>query len=108
MFKMPPADRRKAPRVDFSHDLPARMIAIDGTWHHACWISDISESGAKLQIDGSIAMPRSTEFFLLLSGTGTAHRRCELAWIDGDQLGVKFVRHPAKRTVARTASRPRG
>ena len=30
------------------------------------------------------------EFFLLLSSSGLAYRRCELAWVNGDEIGVKF------------------
>jgi hypothetical protein len=28
---------------------------------------------------------------LLLSSTGLAYRRCELAWVNGDQIGVNFL-----------------
>jgi len=29
---------------------------------------------------------------LLLSSTGLAYRRCELAWVNGDQIGVNFLK----------------
>jgi hypothetical protein len=46
-------------------------------------------SGARLTvIDGSVQGLALKEFFLLLSSTGLAYRRCELAWVNGDQLGV--------------------
>jgi hypothetical protein len=31
------------------------------------------------------------EFFLLLSSTGLAFRRCQLVRMDGDQIGVRFL-----------------
>jgi hypothetical protein len=31
-----------------------------------------------------------TEFFLLLSSTGLAFRRCRLVRVTGDQIGVQF------------------
>ena len=31
------------------------------------------------------------EFFLLLSSSGLAYRRCELAWVNGDEIGVNFL-----------------
>lgn len=31
------------------------------------------------------------ELFLLLSSSGLAYRRCELAGVNGDQIGVKFI-----------------
>jgi hypothetical protein len=36
------------------------------------------------------------EFFLLLSSTGLAYRRCELVWVNGEQIGVSFLK-PGKR-----------
>jgi hypothetical protein len=35
---------------------------------------------------------RAKEFFLLLSSIGLAFRRCELAWVDGSQVGIRFVK----------------
>ena len=32
------------------------------------------------------------EFFLVLSTVGKAYRRCQLAWVNGDQLGVRFIK----------------
>jgi hypothetical protein len=32
------------------------------------------------------------EFFLLLSSTGLAYRRCELVWVRGEQIGVSFLK----------------
>ena len=32
------------------------------------------------------------EFFLLLSSTGNAFRRCERIWVNGSEVGVKFLK----------------
>ena len=70
----------------------SHMMAIDGTWRRACLLKDISESGARLIMEGSIKGLSLKEFFLLLSSSGLAYRRCELAWVNGDQIGVNFLR----------------
>jgi hypothetical protein len=67
-------------------------MAIDGTWCRDCKIMDVSDFGAKLQIDQSVEGLHLREFFLVLSRTGIAHRRCELVWFRGCELGVNFVR----------------
>lgn len=54
---------------------------------------DVSEGGARLTVvDGSVQGLGLKEFFLLLSSTGLAYRRSELAWVNGDELGVFFLR----------------
>jgi hypothetical protein len=51
-----------------------------------------------LTIDGgSVEGLHLKEFFLLLSSTGLAYRRCELSWVNGDQIGVNFLRPPDKK-----------
>jgi hypothetical protein len=50
--------------------------------------------------------PASERIFLLLSSTGLAYRRCELAWVNGDQIGVNFLKQGDKKKKAarRTAA----
>ena len=86
------AERRKGERVTFERGIPAHMMGIDGTWRRECTMEDISETGAKLTVEGSVEGLHLKEFFLLLSSTGLAYRRCELAWVNGDQIGVNFLR----------------
>jgi hypothetical protein len=33
-----------------------------------------------------------SEFFLVLSSMGKAYRRCQLAWVNGNQVGVDFLK----------------
>ena len=84
-------ENRKDPRVRFDHAQPVNLMGVDGTWRRSCVLLDVSQSGAKLEIDGSPDVLRAREFFLLLSSTGLAFRRCELVWVDGTQVGIKFT-----------------
>ena len=52
---------------------------------------DVAEDGAKLRIKESIESLLLKEFFLVLSASGTAFRRCELEWINGNEMGVQFL-----------------
>ena len=73
-------EQRKEHRVVFERGFPVNIMAIDGTWRRSCTMEDVSEGGARLSIDGSVEGLSLKEFFLLLSSTGLAFRRCELAW----------------------------
>jgi hypothetical protein len=90
-------ERRAGERVVFERGFPAHMMGIDGTWRRSCTMEDISETGAKLTVDGSVEGLHLKEFFLLLSSTGLAYRRCELGWVNGDQIGVNFLKPSDKK-----------
>lgn len=94
-------DRREGDRVKFSHAVSAWIMGIDGTWRRSCLIEDVSDTGAKLTVKGSLDRLNLKEFFLLLSSTGLAFRRCELIWVRGEQIGVSFLRagSKAQRTI---------
>ena len=98
-------EQRAGPRVKFEHERPAQIMAIDGTWRRECSIYDVSDDGAKLAVGSSIEGLALTEFFLVLSCTGLAYRHCKLAWVNGDQIGVTFLKR--SRAVARRESRNR-
>jgi hypothetical protein len=59
---------------------------------------DVSNVGARLSIDGSIEGLRMSEFFLVLSSVGKAYRRCQLAWVNGNQVGVEFLKLSGKKS----------
>jgi hypothetical protein len=90
-------ESRQAHRVVFERGYTANMMAIDGTWRRSCILEDVSDAGAKLTIDGSIEGLNLKEFFLLLSTMGKAYRRCQLAWVNGDQVGVFFIKPGNKK-----------
>ena len=90
-------EKRKNGRVEFSKGIDVHIVAIDGTWRRACRMWDASVGGAKLTALESLKRLPSKEFFLLLSSPGLAFRRCELAWVNGDQLGVRFLQNQASK-----------
>src|SRR5260370_40658042 len=75
----------------FEKGIEVSIMAIDGTWRRDCIMHDVSETGARLSIRDSIEGLKLKEFFLLLSSTGLTYRRCELAWVNGEEIGTKFV-----------------
>ncbi len=83
--------QRKADRVAFSHPLVVHIMGIDGTWRRTCKMLDVSSTGALLLVEGSVEGLQLKEFFLLLSSTGLAYRRCEMIRINGDEMGVRFL-----------------
>jgi hypothetical protein len=101
---------RKSERVDFERGIHVYIMGIDGTWRRDCIMVDVSQTGARLRIEGSLEGLDLKEFFLLLSSTGLAYRRCKLVRVAGDQIGVQFLardkakkkplkRQPADQTV---------
>jgi hypothetical protein len=92
--------RQNNVRVRFSLPVSAWMMGIDGTWRRACFIEDVSDTGAKLTVESALEGLYLKEFFLLLSSTGLAYRRCELVWVHGEQIGVSFLKTGKPRRAA--------
>ena len=84
-------------RVTFGRGYSVWIMAIDGTWRRDCQLNAISDTDATLTVEGSIQGLNLKEFFLLLSSTGLAYRRCELAWVNGAQIGVNFLKQDKKK-----------
>jgi PilZ domain len=101
-------ERRKGERVTFERGIVAHMMGIDGTWRRNCTMEDVSETGAKLTVEGSVEGLNLKEFFLLLSSTGLAYRRCELSWVNGDQIGVTFLKQGDRKKKAARRGAGRG
>ena len=57
---------------------------------HGCVLSDISGTGARIDVEDSAPIP--DQFMLLLSGNGSAKRNCRVVWRKPRQVGVKFER----------------
>ena len=92
-------DGKGIERVTFSRGYDVCIMAIDGTWRRDCLLNAISDTDAALTVEGSIQGLNLKEFFLLLSSTGLAYRRCELVRVNGTEIDVRFLkgRHPRKR-----------
>jgi len=101
---MSTAERRRGTRIEFGRGVAAHMMAIDGTWRRSCTMEDVSTGGVKLKVEGSIEGLSLKEFFLLLSSTGLAYRRCALAWVNGDQIGARFLANTQSKKVKRSQS----
>jgi hypothetical protein len=96
---------RKSERVDFERGIHVFIMGIDGTWRRDCMMIDVSQTGARLRIEGSFEGLDLKEFFLLLSSTGLAFRRCRMVRVDGDQIGVQFLaRDKAKKNSLKRQS----
>jgi hypothetical protein len=97
-------DENKAPeRVTFSRGYGVCIMGIDGTWRRDCMLNAISDTDAILTVDGSIQGLNLKEFFLLLSSTGLAYRRCELVRVNGAEIDVQFLIGKQKRRAVDTA-----
>ena len=77
-------DGKGAERVTFSRGYDVCLMAIDGTWRRDCQLNAISDTDATLT--------NLQEFFLLLSSTGLAYRRCELVRVNGTEMDIRFLR----------------
>ncbi|MDH2348388.1 PilZ domain-containing protein [Bradyrhizobium sp. SSUT18] len=103
-------DGRKAPRVRMDHRQVVNLMGSDGTWRRSCVLLDVSDTGAKIEVEGSLDVLKAKEFFMLLSLTGLAYRRCELVWIDGTTAGIHFIHANGKKSQKtasdRTALKP--
>src|SRR5580692_3060557 len=82
---------RKSGRVEFELGIDVHIMGIDGTWRRDCKMNDVSQTGARLRVNGSTEGLDLKEFFLLLSSTGLAFRRCRMVRMAGDQIGVEFL-----------------
>jgi hypothetical protein len=88
--------KRQQP-VTFSRGYVVCIMAIDGTWRRGCLLNTISDNDAILTVEGSIQGLNLKEFFLLLSSTGLAFRRCELVRVNGTEIDVQFLKGKNKK-----------
>src|SRR2546421_12611851 len=95
-------DGKGGERVAFSRGYAVCLMAIDGPWRRDCQRNAISDTDATLTVEGSIQGLNLKEFFLLLSSTGLAYRRCELVRVNGTEMDIQFIRgkHAKKRPGA--------
>jgi hypothetical protein len=91
-------------RVTFSRGYGVCIMGIDGTWRRECVLNAISDTDAKLSVEGSIQGLNLKEFFLLLSSTGLAYRRCELVRVNGIEIEVEFLKGKNKKKRAGASS----
>jgi hypothetical protein len=83
-------DQRKAPRRPMRY---SAWIATAPKKLHGCVLSDISETGARIDVEDSKIVP--DRFPLFLSRKGSARRVCTVVWRKPKQVGVTFATHLA-------------
>src|SRR6195952_3669869 len=84
-------------RVIFGRGYNVWIMAIDGTWRRSCVLKAVSANDAELLLETSIEGLNLKEFFLLLSSTGLAYRRCELVKVNGAEIDVQFLKGKNKK-----------
>ncbi len=67
----------------------AKLILLDDAARD-CTLSDISETGARIDVETAEELP--DRFTLLLSGNGAPKRSCRVVWRQPTQIGVEFER----------------
>jgi hypothetical protein len=87
-------------RVEFGRGHDVCIMAIDGTWRRECLLNAVSDNDAVLTVDGSIQGLNLKEFFLLLSSTGLAYRRCELVRVNGTEMDIQFLKGKLRKKKA--------
>ena len=91
-------DENKGPdRVTFSRGYGVCIMGIDGTWRRDCLLNAISDTEAVLTVEGAIQGHNLKEFFLLLSSTGLAYRRCELVRVNGTEMEIQFLKAKGRK-----------
>jgi PilZ domain-containing protein len=85
-------DGRKSRRRDISSD--GMIYDADGNAVVACSLCNVSATGAKLQLNRAVPLPRS--FVLALTPDGIVRRLCEPVWQRATVVGVRFVAEPER------------
>jgi hypothetical protein len=67
----------------------ACITSADGSLSVPCAIVDISNGGARVNLEHPDRVPE--EFILVLSASGSVRRRCRAAWRSRTQIGIRFL-----------------
>jgi hypothetical protein len=78
-------DKRKSKRRPIRY---SAWVALGPDQLHGCVLSDVSDTGARIDIDDTKAIP--DQFLLLLSSNGSTRRKCKVVWRKPRQIGVTF------------------
>ena len=69
-------------------------LAVTAEQRLGCVVSDVSDTGARIDVQDSKVIP--DYFVLLLSSNGAARRFCRVVWRKPTQMGVIFTRSLAE------------
>jgi hypothetical protein len=92
-----PEERRRAERLAVRG--MGKILGGPGSLPRDCWISDISDGGARLHSEGDIP----DEFVLMVPGG--SRRECRVVWRLGHEAGVAFTDSFMPGFGQRTAAR---
>jgi hypothetical protein len=76
-------------------------VALTAEQRHGCVVSDVSNTGARIDVQDSKVLP--DYFILMLTSNGAARRFCRVMWRKPTQVGVKFERSLAEAAEAARA-----
>ena len=76
-------------------------LAVSAEQRTDCTLSDVSDTGARVDVQDSTTIP--DHFVLMLSSNGAARRFCRVVWRKPRQVGVKFARSLADAANAAPA-----
>ena len=80
-------DKRRSRRRKMRYNA---VLIIEGEAQRGCVLSDISDNGARIDVETVDELP--DRFTLLLSGNGSPTRNCRVVWRQPTQVGVDFGR----------------
>jgi hypothetical protein len=83
-------DKRKSRRRPIRY---TAWLMLEADRLHGCVLSDVSDTGARIDVEDSKTIPDC--FLLLLAGNGSAQRKCRVVWRKPRQVGVTFERRLA-------------
>lgn len=81
-------EKRKSPRKPLRY--PGRIVTGSDAGTLVCALADISETGARVLMQDPGEIPHHVT--LLFGVGGATQRRCRVAWRDGEQLGLEFIK----------------
>jgi hypothetical protein len=94
-------EKRKSRRRQVRY---AAWVALAPGDLHDCALSDISNTGARIDVRDADKLPNAFE--LWLASNGSARRDCRVVWRKPTQIGVRFEgRQPANETGQRRNAR---
>ena len=79
--------------------LKAGIICFNGRHSTlACSVRDLSDTGARLRLTGSISAPDTFELFIELDGSWVD---CEVVWRHGSEIGIHFTSNTRREAPRR-------
>lgn len=82
---------RKTARVQFEHKHLVNLMGVDRTWRQTLTLLDASESRRQARGRTLPTPPRQKKTFSWFYPPPMAFRRCELVWVNGPHVGVRFI-----------------